>query len=236
MNYSKRFLTYLFAVLLCACTTPTPQVFAPQNPQVFAPPTDYVPIKQVQIPSRFSTVEVTKENLGIEVNKCVPQLNLYSEGVRKHLVSFPGKDLIGFGHVSSSKIFLLQRTTAICLQKSSEKFPIFASETFLDTINPQGVPPDVVEEWYRQIALLIATKGMARVAYVFKNGNASITSYWVENQSSFSLNYSRIFEKKGEWEKEGIDAEFIYPTMTSVSETKRSDMSKKHNPISHRIQ
>ena len=201
----------------------------------FPPPNDYVPISQIQIASRFVTVEVTRETLGLEANRCIPQLDADSHSIRETLKKFPSKDVVGFGQASSSRIFLLDQTTAICLQKSTAKYPIFAAEAFFETANPIGVPPDVVDGWYKQIALMIATKGVAKIAYVFGNGNAFIVSYWVDTTPEFGLAYSSAFKKSGAWETENLDAKFSHPTMTSFTETKRSGSSQKTYPLAHRI-
>ncbi|MFA6014363.1 MAG: hypothetical protein WC742_04785 [Gallionellaceae bacterium] len=225
-----RFLNYsvvcFCAVLLVGC--------AEFPPKAFPPPNDYVPISQVQITSRFNSVEVTRETLGLEVNKCVPQLAADSQGVREQLQKFPSNDSWGVGQASSANIFLLRKTTAVCLQKSSEKFSIFAAEAFFDTVNPHGVPPDVIDDWYKQIALFITAKGTAKIAYVFGNGNAFIVNYWIEKPLEFGMFYSSVNKKAGEWERENLDAKFSHPSMDSVSVTKRSGRSEKMDPLSHR--
>lgn len=204
-------------------------------PKSFTPPNDYVPINQVQITSSFNTVEVTRETLGFEVSKCIPQLNFDSQGIREQLQKFPSNDSWAVGQASSANIFLLRKTTAVCLHKSSEKFVIFSVEAFNDTVNPKGVPPDVNDGWYKQIALLIATKGMAKVAYVSGNGNAFVVSYWIKKPLEFGMFYSSTFKKAGEWESENYDAKFSHPSFVSVSEIRRSGLSEKMDPLSHRF-
>jgi len=199
-----------------------------------APPSDFVPIGKVQIASRFITVDVTRETLGIEANKCIPQLNDDSQNIKKEVNDFPNKNIVGLSHASSANMFLMRQTKAVCLQRSSEQFPIFAAEALLETVNPKGVPPDVVDGWYKQIALLIATKGVAKVAYVYANGNANVVSYWVETTPAFGLYYSSTFNKVGTWETETFDAQFSHPSMSSISETKRSGLSQKSYPMAHR--
>lgn len=199
-----------------------------------APPADYVPIEKAQIASRFMTISITRENLAAEASKCIPQLNGDSETIKKAANNVPIQNVVGFSHLSSANLFLTRYTTAICLQKSSARFPIFAAEAFLETVNPKGVPPDVVDGWYKQIALLIATKGIAKVAYVYGNGNAFAVSYWVEPTSAFGLYYSSTFNKAGTWETGTFDARFSHPAMTSVSETQRSGVSQKTYPLAHR--
>lgn len=222
----ERYLICIAITILGGCAVP------PRN--VFPPPADYVPMGQVHIQSRFDSVELTRENYGTEANRCVPQLDGNSQGIKKQLEKYPNKDIVGLGHASSSKLFIVQNTTAFCLHRSSEKFPIFAAEAFFNTINPKGVPPDVLDGWYKQIAMTIALRGVAKVAYAFGNGNAYITSYWVET-SSQTLSYSNSFKKAGTWDTERIDVRFTHPTLSSVSETKRGGASEKASLLGHRF-
>lgn len=226
-----RFLNYsvacIYAALLAGCAT--------SPPKTFPPPTDYIPISEVQITSRFNTVEVTRETLGLEVNKCIPQINADSQGIKQKLGKFPSDNSWAIGQASSANIFLLRRTTAVCLHKSSEKFVIFSAEAFFDTANPHSIPPDIIENWYKQIALLVATKGVAKVAYVFSNGNAFVVSYWIEKPLEFGIFYSSVNKKAGEWEKDNFDAKFSHPSLESMSLTKRSGLSQKMDPLSHRF-
>jgi hypothetical protein len=90
------------------------------------------------------------------------------------------------------------------------------------------VSPLIADSWYKHIAMYIATKGTAKVAYTFPNGNAFIATYWVASTKTSSLYYSSEFKKVGTWEKEIFDRKFFHPTSTSVAETKRSDQYVKH--------
>lgn len=206
---------------------------APQNSR-FPPAHDHVPISMIQIASRFDTMEITRENIVQEASKCVPKTNVDSQSIKRLLSDFPSKNIRAIGHVSTSRQFILQRTTAICLQRSTNKYPIFAAEAFIDTVNPRGVPPDVTDGWYKQLALLIATKGSAKVAYQFENGNAFIATYWVESNPAFGLFYTHVFKKAGEWETDNIDTKFLHASMSGVSEIKRSGASEKNYVLSHR--
>jgi hypothetical protein len=270
----------LCVVFLVGCTTfplldnrtgrAVPPRKAPSSPK------DYVPIDQVQIASRFASVEVTRESLENEINKCLYKTganpNTHSNAHSKAYEDFPSDNFTKMTQSNSANAFLLRKTTAVCLQTSSEKFPIYAAEAFFETVNPEGVPPDVADGWYKQIALLIATKGEANVAYVLGNGNAFIASYWIEaipnfkrpqttktpssvhNMKGFPENdpylsnffhkgfpfmdelyYSSVLTEKGSWETEKLDAKFSHPSMTSVTEIKRSGLSKKSDPLMHRF-
>ncbi len=196
---------------------------------------DLVPIGRVTIASRYDAVQVTRKTIGAELSTCIPQINLDSQYVKGEIQKFPSDMILKFGYPNSGKMFLLHQTTAVCLQESSEKFPIFAAEEFIDTINPQGVSPKVADGWYKHIALLIAAKGKAKIAYVLGNGDAYITEYWVESDQDFQLHYSCVFKRAGEWEKEKLDATFSNPSMTNISETKRSGLSIKRFPLAHRL-
>ncbi|MBI5109608.1 MAG: hypothetical protein HZA62_12780 [Rhodocyclales bacterium] len=202
--------------------------------QTYTPVSDYVSLSGLRVASRFATVELTRDTLAIEANRCIPALGAKSQNIQEALSGFPNRNSIVFGHVNSAKKFLVRQTTGMCLAKSSAGHPVFATEAFIDTVNPVGVPPDVVDEWYRQIALLIATKGAAKVAYTFPNGNAFVVSYWVDSSPEFGLYYSNQFRKTGNWEYEALDTRLSHSSMRSVSETQRSGASQKEDPISHR--
>ena len=225
MNLIKRSILSYCAVVLTVFTG---------TAKAFSSPNDYTPISKIKIESHFTSIEVTRQNLPSEITKCIPQLNTRSKNIKDLQDKFPEKHtIVGLGHENSSKTFLLRQTTGICIQKSSNKFPIFASEAIIGTVNPEGVPPDVVDDWYKQIARLIATKGVAKIAYVFGNGNIFAATYWVEPTSEFTLFYDDVFKKAGTWEKEKFDAKFSHPSISSVTETKIDGLKEKRFPLAH---
>jgi hypothetical protein len=184
--------------------------------------------------NHYIAVAVTKVNLEFELKKCVPEI-VMNDNLRNDIQNFPfpANTIKTFGHVKSCKKFVLHETTGVCLQKSSKNFAVFAADEFIDTVSPKGLSPDVVEEWYKKIAIVIATKGRAKIAYVFSNGNATIADYWVESNPDYVLFYSSVFKKAGEWETDTLDLKFSNPSMTSVTETKRSGISQKKFPLAH---
>jgi len=77
--------------------------------------------------------------------------------------------------------FLVRGTSSTRLRQSDARHFILASDSLLDTVNPVGVPPDVQEEWYRNIALKLAQNGSVKVIYVFgSGGNAKrcVVLFW----------------------------------------------------------
>jgi hypothetical protein len=220
MRLLKLFIAGTCTALLVACA-------APAN-KTFAPPTDFVPNNQIVITSKFKLITISKDNFFYEANKCVQSYNPDATAVRKTLEKFPSNDILGVGHVRSSKTFILYQTRGFCLERSAANFPIFAAEAIDKTVNPIGASPAITDNWYKQIAMLIATKGIAKIAYTFSNGNAFIATYWVESTKTTSLQYSSEFKKAGTWEKEVFDRKFSHPTATSVTETKRGDQLIKH--------
>jgi len=219
MPYLKFSSAVFCAALLLGCAAP------PQK--IFTLPTDYVPIEQIEIKSRYDTTEVTRESLGHEVNKCAPQAGGDAQSIRHALQDFPNKNIVAFGQASTANVFILNRTTGFCLRRSTANFPIFAAESFIDTVNPKGVPADVVDGWYKQIAMLIATKGIANTAYLMGKGDAFITTYWTDVVPTFNLIYSTVFKKAGTWEADNLDVKFSHPTLTSVTETQRHESNKR---------
>jgi hypothetical protein len=195
--------------------------------------TDFVPVDQIQILSRFETVEVTRGNLGTEIRRCIPEIAADSQVIRDKQRDFSGKSSWATSQAGSARIFFVHETTAICIRMSVADFPVYAAEAFLDTVNPAGVSPEVLDVWYKKIANLIAARGKATVAYETNDGNAFVATYWVESPM-FGLNYSSEFKKAGEWETDDIDAHFLHSNMNSVTVIKRSGRNEKMDLLSHR--
>lgn len=196
-------------------------------------PADAVPVNQIQIQSRFDSVEVTQSTLGIELHECLRMMPPDSPVIRERQSRFPYKGSWATSHLGTSKTYIVQNTTAICLHRSEANFPIYAAEVFYDTVNPEGVPEEVLDVWYKKIALLIAIQGKAVIAYEAPNGNAFIATYWVE-PPQFGLFYSNEFKKAGDWESGGIDAHFQHANLLRVNVVNRSGRSEKMNLLSHR--
>ena len=212
--------------LLVGCTTP--------QQRSFPPPEDYVPMAQVQIAPRFAVIPVTRDNVEQEARKCIPKLPANSAATARLVDRVSSTDTIALRHTSSANYFVMMQSLAVCIQQSSEKYPIFAGEAFFATVNPTGVPPDITDGWYTQLAMLVAKQGVAKVAYVYSNGNATLASYWVSGNSSVNLLYSSEFRKKGAWETDRFDATFSHPTIAGIEDTVRSNQKSKSTPILHR--
>lgn len=212
----KIFTPLLSVVLICGCAT--------QEQRYFPPPSDYVPIDQITIKSRFSPVLLTKENLAAEHKKCVPFIQPNTDRMNAAVRDFPRHDAtVTVGHQSSSKQFIYRGTTGACLEFSANGYPIYAAETFIGTANPTGVPPDITDDWYKKIALKIAINGRVKVAYITNKGTAFLVSYWSEQTGGSTLHYWADFKKEGEWENIEVDFRFSSPALTGFSETKRGD-------------
>jgi hypothetical protein len=215
MQWWRVRLVGLFGLFLGGCVT--------TSSSSFAPPTDYVPLDQIQIANRFEVTEINAANIGVEAYHCVPQLSAGSKNVNDTgaLLPLPRGMVRSLSHLSSSSSFVISGSKAICIRQSTAHYPIFAAEAFLDTVNPSGVPPTVTDGWYVQIARRMAEAGRVTVAYVFPNGNADVANYWVEGSNKNAIHYAREFKKAGTWETGSYDFRFSHPSLTGVTATKR---------------
>src|SRR5690349_2126124 len=153
MQLRRASLVCLFGLALGGCVTTSSSA-----PSSFAPPSDYVPLDQIQIVNRFDVVEVSAANLGVEAHRCVPPLSASSKSVNDTgaKLPLPRGNVTALSHLSSSSSFVISGSKAICIRQSAAHYPIFATEAFVDTVNPQGVPPTVTDGWYAQIARRMA--------------------------------------------------------------------------------
>ncbi len=195
----------------------------------FPLPTDYIPISQISIPSQFTVIPIDISNFDKEANKCVPTLHVSAQSIQQTSNNLnKANSTTVFSHLSSANRFVIHQGNAVCIPFSAAKYPIFPAEMINDTANPKGVSPDIIEGWNKKIAELIATKGFAKVAYVFSNshGNANIVKYWTA-QNDTTLHYSSNFQVAGSWENDNYDAKFTDNDLNSFSEVKRSGLSQK---------
>lgn len=212
----KNLLMLLSVAIIFGCATP-------QQTKYLAPPSDYVPIDQVRIKPRFDTIFLNKQNLATEHRKCVPFIMENTESMNAAVREFPQSNAtIVVGHASSSKQFIYRGSTGLCLEFSTNRYPIFAAETFIGTANPTGVPPDVTDDWYMKIAMKIAINGRAKVAYVTDKGTAFLVSYWCDQTGKSALSYWSEFKKVGEWENTEVDYKFSHPALRGLSLTKHA--------------
>lgn len=218
-------------LILCGCVTTSSS-----TPSNFAPPTDYVPLDQIQIVNRFEVVDVTAANLDAEARRCVPTMPPNAKSVTDTAGKLPlaRGHITGLAHLSSSSTLVIVGGRAICIRQSAARFPIFAADALTATVNPSGVPPTVTDGWYAQIVRRLAETGRVTVAYAFPNGNAEIASYWVEPASKNAIHYAREFKRAGSWESGTYDFRFSNPSLSGVSSTKRGTSMSRIDFISDR--
>ncbi|MFM2111603.1 MAG: hypothetical protein RLZZ271_263 [Pseudomonadota bacterium] len=222
----------LLATGLAGCVTP-----ATQPPPARLVQTDLVPLSRIQIADEFSIVELSTDNLPAQARQCVSTLVESSKSVQDLVQGFPkDRSTVILGHTASASRFMVMGRQGICLRYSETRYPILPVEAFQGTVNPvlRGDSTAVVNGWFRQIADTLARNGSVKVAYAFKNGNAFIATYSVQDPVAPTLHYSSRFKRAGEWESERVDLKFSDATMSSVVEYKVNGKTEKPNLLSHR--
>ena len=181
--------------------------------QYTSPFHDAIPLKDIVIKNNFDFVDISSSNLAETLQKCIPQFNGESNYAR-----LPPATAVSATYTSpqSSRAFVIIKSKGLCIYRSSAGFPIFAGEEFLQTVTPTGAPKEIINQWNVRIADLIAKHGVARVAYVLKDGTAYIARYWTTREKPLELKYVVQQKPLGEWEKQDLDARFIDPGLEAV--------------------
>jgi len=218
------------AAILCSGCVTTGQT------QPGATSSQFVPVDRIQIQKRFAVVDVNAANFGSEAHRCVPQLGATSKPVVNQAAKLPlpRGTVVSLSNINAANSLVIVGSRAICLQQSTARQPIFAAEIFVDTVNPSGVPPEVTDKWYADLARRIAETGRATAAYVAPNGNAFIASFWVEPPLKATLAYASEFKKAGTWESGTYDFRFVDPNFASVTVVTRNGAKAKMAPIDYR--
>jgi hypothetical protein len=192
---------------------------------------------QVKIEPKFAVTNLTKENLASEAQRCVPTLQQTTTSMEnlRNRWPIPSNQSIALRHVSSASVYVITQNQGFCIRTSERRFAILAAEALFSTVNPQGIAPDVLTDWYQQIAKQLATTGLVKVAYVMNNGNAYVVRYWLSEQApKYALNYSDEFKRTGAWESDSYDLRFNHKDMRGVVVTQYGDTKTKQIPVAHR--
>lgn len=192
--------------------------------QAIKPPSDYVPLSQVQIENNFAWAPLSEENHDALVLQCVPTLPAAQLLEGRQYLFETGNLRAWYVHPGSAGSFWVKGTQGVCVRQSDKWHPIFPAEMFEKTISPYGVPEEQVFDWYRQIAKAIAFNGRARVAYVLQNGQVVDALYWSDptNLAHAELYYSAEVKEAGQWRREDYTFLFSYPDMMHVDAVLRS--------------
>jgi len=182
----------------------------------------------ISIPKSFTKLKLSKGNIASEIANCLPGMNQEFVTKSDTVKDFPQPHAVIRIESANDGYFHILNTSGYCVQKSANGHPILPTEAFYKTVNPLGkLSSTLTEQWYEEIARLIAQKGHARVAFVFSNGNATIADYKIEKENPDILVYSENFKKSGEWESGNFDAKFSNKGLEQISVTKYNDKSEK---------
>lgn len=198
-----------------------------------APAPDAVPLEQLRIEARHTVLKLSAATLADELIRCVPSHPRSPWLQERGAALLHSGATTALGHVGSASVLILRGSSGVCLRRSSAGYPIFAVESFYATVNPQGVPQQIADEWYRRIAERIASHGTARVAYHGREGTIFLATYRVKAPRGHMLEYElQLF--KADTPPPPADLSFRHATLHAVSLTKRGDRAQKPFPLDHR--
>lgn len=199
---------------------------------------ELIPASQIRIADRFDTREVNTINLAEVVVNCLPGAQNDSSNIQRiqEGLDEAKKNIQIFGRWDSSRMFAVFKDQAWCMHRSEGGWPILAGEALQYTVDPVGPSKEVIEDWYRQIVLRLATVGEARVAYNMpNNSHAVLVTYWISfSFPRIEINYRHQHRVRGTWENELLDLQFTHVQLQDIKTVKWGEGTIKHNPIAHR--
>ncbi len=176
--------------------------------------TDTVPLSDIRIRKTFDLIDLTADDLKAQLVACIPQFdrnfappNVPMQSVVSTMFKISG----------SSKTFVLKKSKGLCLQSSSNNYPIFAAEAFAGMVTPVGVSEEVVSDWNAQIARLVAIKGTATVAYPHPDHGAMAVKFWMDATNPIMIRYSAQFKGQAEWNPQSFDLVLTDPGLTAAT-------------------
>ncbi|HYF19279.1 MAG TPA: tetratricopeptide repeat protein [Ramlibacter sp.] len=194
-----------------------------------------VPLKDLEVPVRFASEEVTRENFAEVVRACIPD---YSDAAVEQALRnwrFPVRNATtAIGTVRHAGALVVAESTAVCVRESEAGFPIWAAEALWGTIHPQGVPDAVRDDWYGAIARLIATKGFAEVLFRFPGQHATVAVFRPVRGPGMRVEYRASTRRAGEYDPSRYDAVFSHPQLRGVASVSYNGQQEK-SILAHRF-
>jgi hypothetical protein len=182
-----------------------------------------VPISEIKIQKAFERTRLTKDNFSSFIASCIPT---YPESAKDKFLADWRLPLIKstmvLAHAQHTSFAQISGEWAVCVRESENKFPILPSEAFKNTANPTGISETQADEFYAKIAMMLAEKGFAEVAYILKQGNAYQVTYRVDRVDRGQLMFLETFRRKDHFQPPVGGLSFELPDGVRFSIT-RSD-------------
>jgi len=179
--------------------------------------TGRVPLAGLKITERFESQQLTRENFASAVRACLPA---YPEAAIERQTrewALPLKNSTRtLRDTTSVGAYVITDSTGVCVHESESGHPVFAAEAFTGTVEPSGVPAAVRDEWFIEIAHVIAAKGHAEIVYKFPNGNAQVALYRAVPPGFTKIEYRAEFRKAGDYDASRYDKTFTHPDLHRV--------------------
>ncbi|HEX2546388.1 MAG TPA: hypothetical protein VHL79_16020 [Ramlibacter sp.] len=204
------------------------------KPTPLKPELGLVPLPEVRIARTLEVVELTQDNFAATLRACIPTM---PQQVAERYVDkwIPEPRRMGsYVHPGSGSIFAAQDTTGTCIRRSETGHPILPVEALRITIEPAGVPAEVLEQWFGAVALEIARKGYAEVVFrQSESGNAFVTLY-KRAAAPLLIEYRTALRRPGEYDPTKYDMVFTHPGMTELN-TRRYGRKQEKFVLQHRF-
>lgn len=204
---------------------PLPTAFAGSSSTSAPPPSpppshvleSRVALEQIRIPDEFAREYVTGDTYIAALRRCIPQFHADSPTLHASSLTSTAAFTVTFTLPPQSNFFLLQPgTQGACIQGSATGYPILPGAAIRNTLEVQGPPTPVVQDWYRRMALNIAKRGETTVAFVHPDGGATIARLVVSLRAPLGFRHVHYLRKAGSWEDLELDDKFVHPTFSAV--------------------
>ncbi len=199
IRYATPFKLAIASVFVVGCAT-TPSTFEPSN-----------------MAEKFEVKNLTVNSIASEARACLGY-EIQNQMLAAIQKDFPVRS--GFSIVrnpNSSQFVYFFASSMACIPLSKQGFPILAAEALTETVVPIGVPNDVKLDWDKKIVARIASRGTARVLYVYPNGNAQSAVYWVKPDEQGAIHYGTDFRRAGQFQAADYDFQFTHPSLSGTT-------------------
>lgn len=191
------------------------------------PPSDAlesrVALERIRIQDEFALDNVTTDTYVSALRRCIAQFRADLPMLHDGSLTRTSAQTVTFFLPPHSNFFLLKPVKqSTCIQGSEAGYPILPGAAIRGTLEVQGPPAPVVQDWYRRMALSIAKQGQTTVAFAHPDGSATIARLVVSLRAPLGFRHVHYLRKAGSWEDLELDDTFVHPAFTGVRTSVRA--------------
>jgi hypothetical protein len=154
-----------------------------------------VPLENLVIPDTFVRQFVGADNLNSVIGACLPSVPFPNAPAR--MLARPPGSVQTLSSPTVRSHLVIAGNQAVCIDDTTAGFPVLPVEAFERFVSFQGVPRVEQQQWFRQLANALATKGTVELWAANGSGGFHVISFGAVQLAKGQIFITRRFVAAG---------------------------------------